>query len=261
MTKDRSREGGESPKRAAVPGSGQVESEARAGGFPSPLDVPDEASADDKDPDISRPWSYSSDDLEAIRRAVPKTATEHDAWLLADASATARMFVRHMRLRSSSKPNPRDEIKRLKNAVEELREAIDGLSSQAQKHLRDNLRPVRAPGEKPFAASSLCYALDRFSHENRDALERPPEIRRGGPATKGHVQWLVFRLWLAFTHANGGNQRARGFPAFRKACCDPLQPFGLAPLSDEAWESVLTKAKAHAREERNHLVKGAKGRA
>lgn len=264
MTKDRPRETGKSPKRAAVPQGGKVESLVRAHGLPSLLGVPDEAWADRDpadSPHILQPWSYSSAELEAIRRAVPKSVAKHDAeLLLAEASAAAQMFVGHMQVRASSKPNPRDEIERLKAKVEELRDAINDLSSQTKKHLLEYLRPVQAPGEKPFVADSLRYSLDRFVHENRDALEHPPKTHRGGPRTKAHVQWLVVVLWSAFTRANGYNERAHGFPAFRTACCGPLYSKGLEHRSDEAWETVLTNGKA-ALAVRKPRVKGYKGRA
>ena len=136
-------------------------------------------------------WSYSSDDLEAIRRAVPKSVTEHDAeLLLAQVSATAQMFVRHMQLRPGTKPNPRNEIKRLKAKVEELRDAINGLRSQARKHLREQSDVRFRPRAKSHLSRIVCVTrLDRLStktatlwttHQKRPAAVRRRRIMSNG---------------------------------------------------------------------------------
>jgi hypothetical protein len=235
----------------------------RARKLASPLDIPEEAYVRDEpadQPDSLQGWSYSCAELEAIQRAIPKALSEQNRGvLLTEASAVAQQYVTHTQLRAASKPNPRNEIECLKAAVIELLDSIDGIGSEAKKYLRDNLRPVQASGEKPFAATSLRYAAERFLHENRDALEHPPRIPRGGPRTKSEEQWIILSLWLAFARANCGKECSRGFPAFRNACCRPLQRFGLLYRSDEVWESILTKAKANAAAAHKPRAKGYKG--
>jgi hypothetical protein len=179
-------------------------------------------------------WPYFPTEVEIIKSTLPAN-NRSDA--IETIVRAAQFYVRAQTRRSRTTSNPHREIERLRAGIEELFDALNGLSPQARNYLRSKMRPAHLPGDAPFTAESLRNAIDKFDHENRLALDVLPAKIRGGPKERTHEKRLYNALKQAFLGAHGG-KAIRGWPKFLTACTLPLNEFGLPVRSDKAWQDV-----------------------
>ena len=194
------------------------------------------------------PWPYTRAELDKIQGALPAVgadvATE-------EAMFAARRFLAVGRLRQKDntppKPDPRGELERILRLSKELRAAIRAASLEALQHLLSH--PSPGAGNPPFLPGDVRYVLLRFEHDNCVAFRDLPELDLIGAPETLREEALVYWLRTAWRLAHAMRPPARGWPAFRAACVDPLRgtrfPKYLRPAdrTERAWQQVLRRAR------------------
>lgn len=173
-------------------------------------------------PTLNWPWPYSHDELAAILSTLPEAQR--------DASAQKIVYAVRVYLAKTwagvrgpkGKPSPVEELRNLKTALDKLLGAIQSLSHEADKMLRERKR-LHIEGAPDMIR--LRYTVDAFLHEHRllQGLPEPLKIDRRGIKAKTverELQVALDRIWLA---AFGGVKPKRGFPAFEKFVLEPLK--------------------------------------
>jgi hypothetical protein len=201
------------------------------------------------------PWPYDTAEIDRIRRTLPAPTA---GVAIEGALFAARWFLARNRLRETrkepAKPDPHSELVRVRDAIEGLKEALRAASPQATRHLLD--RPSPGAGSPPMRPGDLLYALEHFSHDNRFALRSLPDPAGAGPPEKPSEQRLIYSLWLAWKSAHALDLPARGWPAFRSACIEPLtlprfRSLGPPWRSERAWQNLLAAAEQRFKGEAN----------
>jgi hypothetical protein len=199
------------------------------------------------------PWPYDNAELDRIRKTLPAPSA---SVAVEEVLFAARRFLHRNWLRKSreepAKPDPRSELARIRDAADELLEAIKAASPLADRHLINN--PSPAVVGQPLRPLGLLRWIERFKHDNSRALRALPERDAMGRPEKISEQRWVYTLRLAWEDAHALAPPERGWPSFRDACVEPLalarfRGLGAPWRNDRAWRNVLTEAKKHFEEE------------
>ena len=181
-------------------------------------------------PRLLTPWPYTEAELRRIRDTLPAATADG---IIESAIIAANFFLMD---RWSQRPNPREELWRALLASEALTSAAQALSPEALARLPGHPWPG---ARNPSHSYDLGGILPRFEHDCRIALRRLGRAAIGAPV-KRDEEASIYRLWI-------GSQRvgaARGWPAFRSACIEPLMtsrfPKEVRPAwrEDRAWQSL-----------------------
>jgi hypothetical protein len=186
-------------------------------------------------------WPYTEAELRRIRDTLPADGAD-DAieWLI----LAANFFLGD---RSGPRPNPRQELARVLRASQALTRAAQALSPQALVYLQSHPWPG---ARDPSHSYDLGGVLPRFEHNCQVALRRLERAVNGAPV-KRDEEAFVYRLWTAWLSAHAMRPPARGWPAFRSSCVDPLMAPRFAKelrpsrRGERGWQSLLTRALAH----------------
>ena len=194
------------------------------------------------------PWPYTDVEFARIWDALPHPGA---ALATKEAIFAARWFLHSAYLRQkhglAPKADPCNELKRIIRASRELRDAICAASGEAIEHLSRNLAPVAV--KQPVQAHDLLSALFWFEHDNRLTLRDPPEAERIGAPHRTREEVFIYQLWCAWRVAHAANPPARGWPAFRAACVDPLARSRFPKLlrsasrTEREWQGLLRRAR------------------
>jgi hypothetical protein len=195
-------------------------------------------------------WPYTEAEAAAIRGYFCPPSANSAAGRAAEralniAVNAARNFV-DLFEPDRKKPNVRDQVQRLGDAVMELRRAICGLSNDAEKHIkrrrRHPLAEISAPwspadgnGNVPVETGELHALLHRFAYENGPGFKDLPPQTSAGPVEQKLEKSLVSEFKRSFL---AGHRLAEGRhgpikrlptgrPAFIALCRDPLVKMGL----------------------------------
>jgi hypothetical protein len=190
---------------------------------------------------LSHPaWPYTKAELQRIRRTLPSGGADG---AVMSATLAATFFLMD---RWGARPKPYQELSRALRASEELTHAVQALSPEALARLTGHPWPGARDPSHPY---DLGGVLPRFEHDCRLALRglRPAVI---GAPVKQDEKALIYRLLLGWRAAHGGRPPARGWPAFRSACIDPLMstrfPKEVRPAwrEEAGWQRLLARARA-----------------
>jgi hypothetical protein len=190
------------------------------------------------------PWLYTEADLQRIRGTLPADGA---AGAIEWAILAAQFFLSD---RGGTRPSPYQELSRALHASEALTLAVRALSPEALARLPGHPWPGTRDPSHPYDFGGV---LPRFEHDCGVALGRFKRPFIGAPV-KRDEEALVYRLWIGWRSAGGGD---RGWPAFRSACIKPLMTSRFAKelrpswREERAWQSLLERARARFEGARN----------
>jgi hypothetical protein len=198
-------------------------------------------------PRMLTPWPYTEAELRNIRDSLPADGAD-------DVILAASFFIGD---RGPPQPNPYHELLQALHASEELTLAVRSLSPEALARLQAACLEALArlpahpwPGTRqPSHPYDFGGVLPRFEHDCRLALQGLERVTNGAPVKRDEEAY-VYRLWTAWRSAHAMEPPARGWPAFRSACVEPLMAHRFAkqvrPSAREArgWQSLLERARA-----------------
>jgi len=196
------------------------------------------------------PWPYTAAELVRIWDALPTQGAAHAA---KEAIFAARWFLYSAHLRQkhgvAPKADPYNELKRILSASRELGDAICAASSEATEYLSKNLASV--VGKRPIEAGDVLSTLFWFQYDNRFAFGNPlePDNRIGAPH-RTREETFIYGLWSAWGIAHAAHLPARGWPAFRTACVEPLtnarfpKELRSASRTPRGWQDLLRRARS-----------------
>ena len=148
------------------------------------------------------------------------------------------------------KPNPIQELKNLKQALDDALAAFRALSQEGERMLREGAR-LHVPGAPD---TTICkHMLDGFLHEHRllqDLPEPAKEDRRGIDAhniDRQH-QAALDQIWR---EAFDGAPPTRGFPDFESAAIEPLRPWLPHLLTGKSRQDLRRPADRSTKRRRN----------
>jgi hypothetical protein len=194
-------------------------------------------------PRLPTPWPYTEAELQKIRDSLPAEGADGAIeWVILAAS----FFLGD---RWGPRPKPHQELLRALLSSEALTRAAQALSVEALAHLPGHPWPGARDPSHPY---DLGGVLPRFEHDCRVALRRFERPVIGAPV-KRDEEALIYRLWIGWRSAGA----ARGWPAFRSACIEPLMTSRFAEKvqparrEERAWQSLLRRARARFEGARN----------
>jgi hypothetical protein len=183
---------------------------------------------------VGFPWPYFPAEAAEIRAALPVSACEV---AIAKVIAEARHFLSSPAIAERAtdiRPNARTQIQRLTIAVDEARDALKALDREALLHLSST---AELPDEAPLRFLTAVYA---FGY-NRGLIDLPI-VNVIGRKPNRHINELQRRLKVIWEEAHKPRRRpTRGWPRFRDACLDPIDP--APPADKKSRQDQLLSAK------------------
>jgi hypothetical protein len=186
------------------------------------------------------PWPYTEAELQRIRDTLP--ADGADA-IIESVILAATFFFGD---RWPPQPNPYQELSQAVRASKELTLAVRALSAEALARLPAHPWPGTRQPSHPYDLGGI---LPWFEKDCQLALQGLQPAIIGAPA-KLDEEAFIYRLWTAWRSAHAMKPPARGWPAFRSACFEPLMasrhPKELrpSPREERAWQSLRKRALA-----------------
>jgi hypothetical protein len=203
-------------------------------------------------PRLLTPWPYTEAELQRIRNTLPAARAEGAIeWAI----LAAHFFLAD---RWGPRPNPYQELSDALHASERLTRAVRALSPEALARLPGHPWPGTRDPSHPYDFGGI---LPRFEHDCQVALGRFERPVIGAPV-KRDEEALIYRLWIGWQSAVApsgwpplgriGRQsaHARGWPAFRSACIEPLMTSRFATelrpsaRTEWGWQRLLARARA-----------------
>jgi hypothetical protein len=184
-------------------------------------------------PSLRWPWPYTNDEITAIADVLPQPLKQG---VLEYIIRVTRLYVKcTLEWAKTEKPNVRNEVSRLSEAINELISAIRDISPLSQEHLTKRSRGLHPE----VTLQTIQRALDRFEQDHRFAFQLLPPGSKGGRREKPHERKLYERIEEAWKSAHGSKPPPTGFPKFEKLCLAPLQlRWGLPTITDGSdWRS------------------------
>jgi hypothetical protein len=178
-------------------------------------------------------WPYTEAEAAKIRDYFEPP----NSHALAIALNAARNFV-DMVEPDRRKPNVRDQVQKLGDAVMELRRAICGLSNDAERHLKQHRRypiaeisepwsPADGTVNVPVETGELHSLLHRFAYENEPGFKDLPPPTSAGPVEQKLEKSLLSEFERAFLAghrlAEGRHGPIKRLPTGRPAFIAPVQ--------------------------------------
>jgi hypothetical protein len=194
-------------------------------------------------PRLLIPWPYTEAELQKIRDTLPPEGTD---FAIEWAILAAHFFLAD---RWDPRPNPYQELSRALLASEALTHAVKALSPEVLAHLPSHPWPGMRASPHPYDFGAV---LPRFEDDCRLALRRLKGVVIGAPV-KRDEEALIYRLWSGWRSA----KQARGWPAFRLACIEPLMSPRFAKerrpsrRTERGSQSLLARARARFEGARN----------
>lgn len=193
---------------------------------------------------VGWPWPYTTDEIAGIRSALGRAV--HIDKALQAIVAEARRFLSPPAAEArdaEKKPDARSQVAAVALAIKRVREALEGLDQEAIEYLNWY---AAVPDERPIAYLEATYAF-----EYNPGIETLPEASPGpGRRPNLHIGFLQLRLEQIYIAAHSGNRPTRGWPGFRDACLDPIDP---APVADSKTRQDQLRA---AKGRKNSAAKG-----
>ncbi len=183
------------------------------------------------------PWTGSE-----LRDIASKVSCPPDEpWFNRLISAAHTVLIRQLlHDDSSKKPNPANELAKLKRAFDALREAVQNTGAEARSHLENHMRP--SPHAPDFTIGELEKSLWAFGYANQDGFKGLPHVRNDGRRAKKHITEFLDALKRLHDQGNeGGN--ATPFKAFRTACVEPLIKYGIRLPSEGGRDDITSPRK------------------
>jgi hypothetical protein len=191
-------------------------------------------------PRLLTPWPYTDAELQRIRYTLPADAADD---VIESVILAASFFLGD---RWPPQPNPYHELSQVLHASKELTLAVRSLTPEALARLPANPWPGTRQPSHPY---DFGEALPRFEHDCQLALQGLQRVTTGAPVKLDEEDY-IYRLWTAWMSAHAMKPPARGWPAFRSACVEPLMASrfakGVPPSArgERGWQSLLTRARA-----------------
>ena len=189
-------------------------------------------------PRLLTPWPYTDAELQRIRYTLPADAADD---VIESVILAASFFLGD---RWPPQPNPYHELSQVLHASKELTLAVRSLSPEALARLPANPWPGTRQPSHPYDFGGV---LPRFEHDCQLALKGLERVTIGAPV-KQDEEAFIYRLWTAWLSAHAMKPPARGWPAFRSACVEPLvarrftKELRPSPRGERAWQSLLRRA-------------------
>lgn len=180
-------------------------------------------------------WSYSPEQIAQIKAALP-SKTEDCARRVQMAASTYAA----MREGRARKPDPSQEIPALQHAAAAFYAALTTLSEASTSHL---VEFASSPAyDQPLSRDEMVWTVHRFVTENSAGFANPPKLETKGRSREAAREVLLAALQDAFVRAHDGKMPARGWPAFRNLCWQPLVDAGLAAnLAEKTFRKPASK--------------------